>query len=58
MYGDFQSHVASQLEAIQTAGTFKRQGGQGLERFAKTRSFPLVRHRLPGPVIVNMGLRT
>ena len=25
MYGDFQSHVASQLEAIQKAGTFKRE---------------------------------
>ena len=25
MYGDFQSHVAAQLEAIQTAGTFKRE---------------------------------
>ncbi len=53
MYGDFQSHVASQLEAIQKAA-----GWPGLERFAKTRSFSLVRHRLPGPVIVTMGLRT
>ena len=25
MYGDFQSHVASQLEAIRAAGTFKRE---------------------------------
>ena len=25
MYGDFQSHVASQLEAIQMAGTFMRE---------------------------------
>ena len=25
MYGDFQSHVAVQLEAIRAAGTFKRE---------------------------------
>ena len=25
MYGDFQSHVAAQLEAIRAAGTFKRE---------------------------------
>ena len=38
MYGDFQSHVASQLEAT---------GWPGLERFAKTRCCPSVQRWPP-----------